>query len=237
MRRQLYKIHIWLGWIVGGQLLLWTFSGLVMTWIPIERVRGEHLRTEVPAVPLAIQKYASPADILAGSRAETLVLTRLLDQPVYRLEKGGKPFALKDAETGAPVAIDAALASQIATARYAGVGKVETVSFTAPDAAPREFRREVPAFAVHFDDDDGTVFYVHGITGDIAAVRTDTWRFYDFFWGLHIMDWQERDDFNHPLIIGAALLGTVAIGCGIALLVMRLRFRRQKRGARRPAEA
>jgi hypothetical protein len=33
-------------------------------------------------------------------------------------------------------------------------------------------------------------------TGKITAVRTGTWRLYDFFWSLHIMDWKNHEDFN-----------------------------------------
>ena len=35
---------------------------------------------------------------------------------------------------------------------------------------------------------DGTHFYVDAGSGEIVARRTRWWRFYDFMWGLHIMD-------------------------------------------------
>ena len=40
------RVHKLLGLVVGAQLLLWTVSGLFFTLIPIEQVRGEHLRAE-----------------------------------------------------------------------------------------------------------------------------------------------------------------------------------------------
>ena len=50
------------------------------------------------------------------------------------------------------------------------------------------------------------------------AVRTRWWRFYDFFWGLHIMDPVEREDSSHLLLwvfsviaLGSSLLGTVLL--------------------------
>ena len=42
------KWHIWLGWLVGLPMLMWTVTGLVMIWVPIEDVRGNHLRAELP---------------------------------------------------------------------------------------------------------------------------------------------------------------------------------------------
>ena len=43
VRSRLRRWHIWLGWIVGIPMLVWTLSGLVMVARPIEEVRGEHL--------------------------------------------------------------------------------------------------------------------------------------------------------------------------------------------------
>ena len=44
-------------------------------------------------------------------------------------------------------------------------------------------------------------YYVSGTTGEVLERRNDTWRWWDFFWMLHNMDYSERTSFNHPLII------------------------------------
>ena len=46
IRRSLFRYHVWLGWLVGVPLLLWTVSGLVMVARPIETVRGTDLKIE-----------------------------------------------------------------------------------------------------------------------------------------------------------------------------------------------
>ena len=43
-------------------------------------------------------------------------------------------------------------------------------------------------------------------TGEIAARRTAWWRFYDFMWGLHIMDLQTREDAHNPWLIGFGIV-------------------------------
>ena len=58
--KRLAKLHIWLGWLVGAPILMWTITGLVMVAKPIEEVRGNHLRKHVP-------ERALPAD--DGGRA------------------------------------------------------------------------------------------------------------------------------------------------------------------------
>lgn len=231
MRRLLYRTHIWLGWIIGAQLILWMLSGLVMTVLPIERVRGEHLRADVPARPLDGTGVVPPATVLSmAPGADELTLTQLLGRPVYRLSAHGHPLALRDARSGAPIRIDADLAARIATANHAGDGRVGSVRHIPDGTAVGEFRRDAPAYAVRFDDAEGSVFYVHAVTGEIAAVRTDRWRLFDLMWGLHIMDWREREDFNHPLLITAAALGLASVCGGAGLLMFRLR--RRKGGAR-----
>ena len=42
-------------------------------------------------------------------------------------------------------------------------------------------------------------------SGEIVARRTRLWRFYDFMWGLHIMDLQGRKETNNPWIVTFSL--------------------------------
>jgi hypothetical protein len=71
---------------------------------------------------------------------------------------------------------------------------------------------------VTFTDPDSTRVFVTADTGRIVAVRTGTWRLYDFFWGLHIMDWKNHEDFNTPWLLGFAL-GGLALWLGGAVLL------------------
>jgi hypothetical protein len=48
-------------------------------------------------------------------------------------------------------------------------------------------------------------------------------------WALHIMDYRERENFNHPLLIAVTALALVMTIFGLVLLAIRLpqRFRRR----------
>lgn len=70
--------------------------------------------------------------------------------------------------------------------------------------------------------------YVAQNTGAVTARRSDLWRLYDTFGALHIMDWQNREDFNHPLIIIVTLITLLSLIAGIALIPYRIRFRRSR---------
>ena len=39
--------------------------------------------------------------------------------------------------------------------------------------------------------------YLNPYSGKIEAIRTLSWRIWDFLWGLHIIDWKERDNINN----------------------------------------
>lgn len=205
-------------------------SGTLFAWLPIERVRGEHLvdRARVEAIP-AGQVFADPADILAAARAPVRKVEwrMVAGRAVAEVETAAGPL-LFDAATAAPVAIGAPQAAAIARAAWIGppVGtpRVERVDETGP-----EFRGPAPAWRVRFPDGEGTRIYVTD-SGRIAAVRTGTWQIYDFFWGLHIMDWKNHEAFNTPWLLGFAVAGLTFWGAGLVLLLKRWPWRRARRG-------
>ncbi len=44
-------------------------------------------------------------------------------------------------------------------------------------------------------------------TGEVLYHRDKTWRLFDVFWMLHIMDYTGRKNFNNPLVVTAAIGG------------------------------
>ncbi len=94
----------------------------------------------------------------------------------------------------------------------------------------------LPAYRVALADAAGTAVYVDATTGEVTARRNDRWRTYDFLWSLHIMDYRGREDFNHLLIRGAALLALGTVLSGMVLLALRaLAWARPRRKRRGPA--
>jgi len=56
----------------------------------------------------------------------------------------------------------------------------------------------------------------------VVSRRSDLWRFYDFFWRIHILDFKTGENFNHPVIIAAAALTLPMVLAGFVLLWIRL---------------
>lgn len=219
LRQSLRRWHIWLGWIVGLPLLLWTATGLFMTLSPIETVRGEHLVGEAPALSVA----APPVPPAIGPRP----VASLALEP----RPGGARWIVKYRDGGARLADPAtgrllppptaAEARAIVEQLYTGRAKIAAVDRTSAGAPPIELRRKLDTWRVSLDD--GTRFYLDARTGEVLARRTRLWRIYDFMWGLHILDPGGREDFNHFWVIGLALVSLVSILMALVLLPTSLR--------------
>ena len=219
--QQLARWHIWLGWLIGVPILLWTISGLVMVMRPIEQVRGDDLRAK--PVPMAT------ADLIFPNRMGpvlSVVLANQADGPTWIVtEPDGAAYRYSATDgTLVPPVIESE-ARRIAQATYAGKAALESVRYFPADLAPPDLRITINSWQAHFSD--GTNFYIHSSTGEILAVRTGWWRVYDFMWGLHIMDLQTREDTSHPVLIIFAALSIFGALLGTALL-----FRRRRRVTR-----
>ena len=118
----------------------------------------------------------------------------------------------------------AADAAAEVAARLRGDARIEAVRRTDADSPPIELRRPVASWQV--DLSDGTHVFVAADSGAIVATRTRWWRFYDWMWGLHIMDLSEREDTHHPLLIGFAAISLVTLLLALALLPLSRRRRR-----------
>jgi hypothetical protein len=100
------------------------------------------------------------------------------------------------------------------------------------ETPPREAGLSVPAWRFEFGPQDPATLYINGQTGELRAVRTTLWRVYDFFWGLHIMDWSTRENFNSWWIKMFSAVAIVFGVAGLILTVYRLMWMLPKRRAR-----
>lgn len=225
-RARLRRWHIWLGWIVGLPILFWVVSGVVMVARPIEEVRGSHLLSEAKPVQLA-SAPATPR--LEGLALSSLVLKPSAAGPKWIATLADGTTRAADPLTGEWLPeVSAIAAAKEVLARYTGKAKVQSVSRTSASDPPLDLRRPIPAWKVTMSD--GTHFYVDTRSGEIVATRTRFWRFYDWMWGLHIMDLKTREDTHNPLVIG---FGTIAlITTVLALIMLPLTIRRRNRKAR-----
>lgn len=227
------RVHKWLALIIGAQLLIWFTSGVIMSFLPIEQVRGEHLvdRETVVSVPPGTA-LAPPQRIIAQASAPVEAMTlHMLDGRAVAEVTTAKGVRLFDAATGAALRpVDAKFATRIAEAAWKSAAKPKSTAGLVTKESP-EYRAALPAWRVAFADPEQTSIFVARDTGRITAVRTGTWRLYDFFWSLHIMDWKNHENFNTWWLLAFAIGGLLLGLAGTALLVVRWPIRRQRRTA------
>ena len=222
LRRTLLRYHVWLGWLVGIPLLLWTVSGLVMVARPIDEVRGSDLRAELPPLP-ATTVYPP---IIHGT-ADSLTLKQTALGPRWIVALGDNRYTADPRDGRRLPALDKAHAIAAALGYRKSPARVASAGLTDSGHPPLDMRQPRPAWGVRFGD--GARFYIDADTGELLAVRTDYWRFYDTMWGLHIMDLQEREDMHHPILIGFAALAAFATVLAVLLMIARYLPRRRAR--------
>lgn len=212
--RNFYRWHVWLGWMLAVPFLLWTLSGLVMVARPIEEVRGEHLRAEAAAIETAGLRLP---DMGGPAQAMRLAQIGARDQWVVEREGG---MARYDARNGSPLGkVSEGEARQLADAVYIGTARLIGARLFTADRAPIDLRKERPAWQVRFGD--GVQVYIDAETGETLALRTRFWRVFDFFWGLHIMDPQGRENTHSPWLVVFAAMAFASILIGIIMLLFR----------------
>lgn len=216
------KWHKWLALIIGVQVFLWTASGLFMSFVPIETVRSEHLLKKSEDRPLVIsEKYVqiSKAVEVSGLNQENIgeiKIKMLLERPVFEVKTISGESKLIDAKTGELLSpLSQKLAEEIVRSRYAGDAKILKVTLL--DQPISEYRSTYPVWRIDFEDKDQTSFYVSPSDGNLKAVRGNIWRVYDFLWMLHIMDYSERENFNHWWLVIAAFLAVSVTLTGFVL--------------------
>jgi hypothetical protein len=235
MKAVLRKVHRWLGLLMALQIVAWMASGLWFSIYPIETIRGEHLTR--PSEELQVgsharfpRELAAPAAIhnaldehFAGDwTLSSMQLYQWNGEIAWRVSgtSRGQAFVRLLDGDGSRVrpGLTAAAAEQLALEWLVKPGKVRSVEWIEQVAADAEVRGHAPPFwKVSFSIPESLNLYLDPWTGEILARRTARWRVFDFLWMLHIMDFDTRDDFNHPLLQLAAAAGLISALSGVAL--------------------
>lgn len=226
------KTHRWLAIVIGLQLLFWTLSGAYFSLVHISTVRGEDRARQQNPVPLSSEmSIISPTVALqkaTRNRLPNVPIHRVSlrmnaqGQPEYALfsqkRHGGKwPFALLDARTGTvKPPLDRKKAEQAALDDFAQPAAI-TGSQLIENKPPGEYKGPLPVWQITLDDARETHLYVSPVDGQVLARRNNWWRAFDFLWMLHILDFDQRDNFNNTLLRVIAPAAVIVVLSGYLL--------------------
>lgn len=196
----LRRIHKWVGIAIGLQFLLFAISGTAMALLDMHEVEGGPRAEARPqTLPTGREGWPRVQRQLGGDPVTRLAIRSLPGGHVYEVTTpaGVRLFGAGD---GRPVAIDRGFAGSVARTAHPDGAPVRSVApLKELTLAVRE--HQLPIWQVDFRDGANSSYYVSGTTGELLERRNDTWRWWDFFWMLHNMDYANRTSFNHPLII------------------------------------
>jgi hypothetical protein len=209
------KAHRYLGLFLGIQFLLWTISGLYFSWTNIDEIRGEHLINKNVKLK-DFSELISPSK-LNESNIKSIELRNISGVPYYWINNAN----LYNAYTGnlkqsitKKEAVDIAKQSLVKGLEIKSINYISTVD------KHHEYRSKLlPAYVISFKDSRNIKAYVSSLDGKFQTVRHRNWRWFDFLWMAHTMDYESRDNFNNTLIRIFSLLGLITVLSGFTLWV------------------
>ncbi len=208
------KIHRYLGIFLGVQFLMWTISGLYFSWTDIDEIHGDQFK-KIPPVHTAFQELISPTKLEGNPTVESIVLREIDGIPYYWINKE----TLYDAKTGnIKKGISEKEALSVAKRFIRDDLAVKKITLITKTNKHHEYReRLLPAYVISYEHDDKIKAYVSVNDGAFQTIRHRSWRWFDFLWMTHTMDYQGRDDFNTFILRTFSLLGLITVLSGFLL--------------------
>ena len=218
-RRVLIYTHRWLG--IAGSLLfvVWLVSGIVMMYAGMPSLSPGERLSRLPPLDLSRARVdIREAAVRVGVAPRRILIGMFQDRPVYRFT-GARGVTTVFADTGEALdGLDAEAA--MAVARRFAPEHAPTVRYDArltdPDQWTLQNRASFPLHRVRLGDDDGTVLYVSGRTGEPVMQTTRQTRRWGYLGA--VLHWL----YFRPLRVNRALWSDVVIwlsllGCLLCL--------------------
>ena len=226
-------LHKWLALVVGIQALLWVISGFYMVVVDLDFIHGDPLVRNLSTPPprhTAWLPIRTLTERYPGIEQVRIKGLPGFENAVYEV-KSGRGVILVDAVTGAQLSpLARERIAQLARTYYAGRGGLSKLSLLV-DHPPLEIRtRPLPLWRADFDDWLETSLYIHPASGELVTRRHRFWRWFDFVWMLHVMDYEEREDVNNALLRVATGVGVLLAASGLWLVFFSFRRRARARG-------
>ncbi len=208
------KTHRYLGLFLGIQFLFWTVSGLYFSWTDIDDIHGDQFR-DFTIQPASFNNLVSPSALQDSIGIISVELRDINGVACYWINKN----ALYDARTGAKkngITKDEALA--IAKRNMHKDLVVKNITRIDSVDKQHEYREKLlPAYVITYQHSKEIKAYVSVHDGAFQTVRHRDWRWFDFLWMTHTMDYDGRDNFNNWLLRAFSLMGLITVFSGFLL--------------------
>ena len=208
------KAHRYLGLFIGIQFLMWTISGLYFSWTDIDDIHGDQFKKEIPK-QTSFNNLLGTAQLNLEEPIKNFELLEIAGEPYYWINENNLYNAVsgnKKNEITKQEAIKVAERYMLSDLKIDKIQRIEAVS------DHHEYRgRPLPAYEISYKTDENLKVYVAIKNGAFQTVRHRDWRWFDFLWMTHTMDYQGRDNFNTIVLRAFSLLGLITVLSGFLL--------------------
>ncbi|WP_228851252.1 PepSY domain-containing protein [Aegicerativicinus sediminis] len=213
-QKKFRKVHRYLGLFLGIQFLFWTISGLYFSWTNIDEIHGDQFK-KLPPPMEHFTELISPTEIHNSSGIHSLELRDIAGKPYYWINNS----ELVDAKTGiSQKGISKLEALDVAKKHLLDELQVKDIKLITEIDKHHEYREKLlPAYVITYKQDNNLKAYVSYADGKFQTVRHRAWRWFDFLWMTHTMDYESRDNFNTVVLRAFSLLGLITVLSGFAL--------------------
>ena len=207
------KTHRYLGLFIGIQFLMWTISGMYFSWTDLDEIHGDQFR-EVDVELTNFFNLRSPSEVF-HEPVKTVALKDIAGEPYYWINGETLVHARSgESKQGLTEAEALAVADQQMIDELV-VKEIEEISSTGDH---HEYRGgPLPAYVISYDSPQNIKAYVSSADGSFRSVRHRNWRWFDFLWMTHTMDYEGRDNFNTLVLRAFSLLGLITVLSGFLL--------------------
>jgi hypothetical protein len=211
--KKIRKTHRYLGLFLGIQFLFWTISGLYFSWTDLDEIHGDHFKKV--SIKKEFKNLISPTEINFSDGIKSLELREIGDTPYYWINENKLINAyngvVKDSITKQEAII-------ISNNNILDEYKISDIEIIYEVGNHHEYREKpLPAYVISYDGSDKLKSYISIKDGQFQTVRHRSWRWFDFLWMTHTMDYETRDDFNNKLIRAFSVMGLITVMSGFLL--------------------
>ena len=207
------KTHRYLGIFIGIQFLFWTLSGLYFSWTNIDDIHGDQYRIEYK--PKAFSNLLSPSQLDSALVVKSIQLKNISNKPYYWVNNE----KLYNAETGIlKTGISKEEAKDIASQYMISDLKIKDIRLINETDKHHEYREKLlPAYVISYEEENNLKAYISIVDGTFQTIRHRDWRWFDFLWMTHTMDYEGRDNMNNIILRCFSLLGLITVMSGFLL--------------------
>ncbi|MEH6537257.1 MAG: hypothetical protein V7719_12740 [Psychroserpens sp.] len=208
------KTHRYLGLFLGIQFLFWTISGLYFSWTDIDDIHGDHFKN-LEYVPKAFNNLISPSEINISGGIKSIEMRDLDNVPYYWVNNSQLVNAIDGIVKKSITEKEALYIAKNYMKSGLEIAAIEQINKAGKHHEYRE--KLLPAYVISYQTDEALKAYVSINDGKFQTVRHRSWRWFDFLWMTHTMDYEGRDNFNTIVLRAFSLLGLITVLSGFLL--------------------